>query len=697
MNHFLSTPIEYLKGVGTAKGELLRKEYSIHTFSDLLYHFPYKYIDKRKVYKVSEIGAGATFVQLEGKITNIRVSGSARKKRLSATFSDETGSAEMVWFKGVKWIEEILRKNTHWVIFGKPTFFNGKLNFAHPELSQPSDLKKASGFSPLYHTTEKSKARKLDSKGFRQLLSHLVNHEKWFVPDFFESDFTTKQELVLRAEALRWIHFPQSSEQLQAALFRLKFEEFFMLQVKLAHRKQMRQKDLKGLPFTSAGTYLEPFYHEVLPFQLTNAQKRVFKEIYNDCKTGYQMNRLLQGDVGSGKSIVAFMTLLLAIGNGYQGTIMAPTEILATQLHDQFSAFAEHLNLTAVLLTGSTPKKKRETIHEQLLDGSANILVGTHALIEDKVKMKNQGMVVIDEQHRFGVAQRAKLWAKSASIPHILIMTATPIPRTLAMSLYGDLDVSVIDELPAGRKPIKTAHRYDANRLRVWGFMKEEIKKGRQVYVVFPLIEDSETLDFKNLTDGFDDIAYFFPRPEYQLDILHGKMKPKEKEFVMNRFKNGETQILVSTTVIEVGINVPNASVMVIESAERFGLSQLHQLRGRVGRGGDQSFCVLMTKEKLSETARKRMRAMVSTTDGFELAELDMKLRGPGDIEGTQQSGLIDLKVADVNHDQNILQKARQAAFKMIDEDPGLNLQKHKDLKEYLKNSGKLTDWGRVS
>lgn len=695
MKSFLSTPIEYLKGVGTLRGELLRKELNIHTFEDLLYFFPYRYVDKSRFSSIQSISGQEKAVLLKGVISRPQVVGQGKSKRLTAVLDDGTGRAELVWFKGIKWIQNLIAKPNEWTVYGKPNRFKGKVSLPHPELNQGSE--KQAAFSPVYSTTEKLKNRKIDSKTIEGLVKAVLKHPRWDVPEFIPEAILTKDRLLPLKEALIKIHFPGSESEAKEARFRFKYQELFFIQLKLAHRKLTREATVKGPVFKSAGDLFNTFYEDVLPFELTEAQKRVFREIFSDCRTGRQMNRLLQGDVGSGKSIIAYMTLLLAVSNGFQGTMMAPTEILAMQLYEQFKAFSDQLGIRVALLTGSTSAKARKEVHEGLRNGGVQILVGTHALIEDVVEVPKQGIVIIDEQHRFGVAQRARLWNKGWNVSHVLVMTATPIPRTLAMSLYGDLDVSIIDELPQGRKPVKTAHRTESNRLRVWGFMKEEIEKGRQVYVVYPLIEESSKLDFKNLTDGFDALVQVFPRPEYQLDILHGRMKPADKEFIMERFRKGETQILVSTTVIEVGINVPNATVMLIESAERFGLSQLHQLRGRVGRGNEQSFCILMTKNELSETAKKRMGAMVSTTDGFRLAELDMELRGPGEMDGTRQSGLPEFKVADLTTDQAILGMARESAIELIREDPELVTQRYSRLKEHLKKHGFLTHWGKVS
>lgn len=692
---FLATPIEYLKGVGTMRGELLRKELGIHTFEDLLNFFPYRYVDKSRFTALKDVSGQEKAVLLKGTISSPKLVGQGRSKRLTAVFTDGTARAELVWFKGIKWIQNLIAKPSEWTVYGKPSMFNGRVSLAHPELNQ--GLEKQTAFSPVYSTTEKLKSRKIDSKTVEGLVKTLLKHPNLDIPEFLPGEVLEKHQLLPLEEAMRKIHFPNSEADSHKARFRFKYQELFFIQIKLAHRKQSRDSTVKGPIFQSAGDMFKHFYEDLLPFELTDAQKKVFREIYSDCRTGSQMNRLLQGDVGSGKSIIAFMSLLLGVSNGFQGTVMAPTEILAMQLFEQFKVFGDQLDIRVALLTGSTTAKVREEVHEGLRNGGVQILVGTHALIEDEVEVPNQGIVIIDEQHRFGVAQRARLWNKGRNVSHVLVMTATPIPRTLAMTLYGDLDVSVIDELPQGRKPIKTVHRTEANRLRVWGFLKEEISKGRQIYIVYPLIEESSKLDFKNLTDGFDSLIQVFPRPHYQLDILHGRMKPADKEFIMERFRKGETQILVSTTVIEVGINVPNASVMLIESAERFGLSQLHQLRGRVGRGGDQSYCILMTNTDITETAKKRMSAMVSTTDGFRLAELDMELRGPGEMDGTRQSGLPEFKVADLTTDQAILGMAREMAIQLIQSDPELVTQSNAKLKEYMSQHGFLTHWGKVS
>ncbi|MEO2079807.1 MAG: ATP-dependent DNA helicase RecG [Leeuwenhoekiella sp.] len=674
MSSKLQTPIDYLKGVGPNRANLLRSELGIHTYQDLLNLFPNRYIDKTQYYTISQLQPTSADVQIIGKVTHIKTAGEGRSKRLVATFIDQTGAMELVWFKGLKWIRESLKINVPYVIFGKVQRFGSSYSIAHPDLELLEEHKKGLriAMQPVYPSTEKLSNRGITNRVMNGLMQTLFQEVHKSIEESLSESIRNALKLIPRREAYLNIHFPQQQEKLAKAQFRLKFEELFFIQLQLLVKNQLHKQKIKGYAFEEIGDYFTTFYNKHLPFELTGAQKRVVKEIRNDLGKPAQMNRLLQGDVGSGKTIVALMTMLIALDNNFQACLMAPTEILAIQHFQGISELCEKLDLKIALLTGSSKTKERREIHQSLEDGSLHILIGTHALLEDKVKFKNLGLAVIDEQHRFGVAQRSKLWHKNELPPHILIMTATPIPRTLAMSVYGDLDVSVIDELPPGRKAIKTVHRYDNNRLKVFGFIRDEIKKGRQIYVVYPLIQESEALDYKDLMDGYESIAREFPMPDYQISIVHGQMKPADKDYEMNRFVNGETQIMVATTVIEVGVNVPNASVMIIESAERFGLSQLHQLRGRVGRGADQSYCILMTGHKLSEDSKTRLQTMTQTNDGFEIAEVDLKLRGPGDIMGTQQSGVLNLKIADIVKDNEVMKIARNYASALLKEDPQL-------------------------
>ena len=696
----LQTPIEYLKGVGPAKADLLKKELRIFTYRDLLNLFPFRYVDRSRFYKVSEISSTETEVQIIGKITRIEEVGTARAKRLTAQFVDDTGSVELVWFKGIKWLKNSLKLNQPYVLFAKPSMFNNRFNFAHPDLELLEEFKASplQGLQPMYPSTEKLNGRNINTRTLAKLTQTLIPQLKGALPEIYPPDFLKENGLTNREASYFEVHFPKSLERLEKARHRLKFDEFFMLQLDMIRQKKIHQIKQRGFAFSALGENFNNFYNNELPFDLTGAQKKVLKEIRKDIMHGLHMNRLVQGDVGSGKTIVALMCMLMAIDNGFQACLMAPTEILATQHYNGLKELVENLPVEIALLTGSTKAAERRKLHAKLEDGSLHILIGTHALIEDKVKYKNLGMAVIDEQHRFGVAQRAQLWKKNTLPPHILIMTATPIPRTLAMSVYGNLDISVIDELPPGRKPITTVHRYDSNRLKVFGFMKEEIVKGRQVYVVYPLIEESKQMDYKDLQDGYESIVRAFPQPQYQVSIVHGKMKAADKEWEMQRFAKGETQIMVATTVIEVGVNVPNASVMVIESAERFGLSQLHQLRGRVGRGAEQSFCILMTSHKLSNDAKTRIKTMVRTNDGFEISEVEMKLRGPGDLMGTRQSGILNLKIADLMKDGAILEQARSAAIKLLEKDPQLQQAEHYGILRHFNTQVKRKmQWGRIS
>lgn len=696
----LQTPIDYLKGVGPNRAEVLRKELGIHTYQDLLNLFPNRYIDKTKYYKVAEIQRNSAEIQLVGRITHLKIVGEKRGKRLVADFVDETGKIELVWFRGHKWLKESLKINVPYVIFGKVNWFNNSVSMPHPdmELLQEHKASIKMAMQPIYPSTEMLSNKGLSNKVLSKMLQQLFSESKQGFTETLPQSILKELKLISKSEAILNVHFPQSPNKLALAQYRLKFEELFYIQLQLLLKNLIHKQKIKGFPFTEVGSYFNEFYQNHLPFELTNAQKRVIKEIRSDLGSNAQMNRLLQGDVGSGKTIVALMACLLALDNRFQACLMAPTEILAIQHYQGLTELCEKLPIKISLLTGSSKTKQRREIHENLEDGSLHLLIGTHALLEDKVKFKNLGLAIIDEQHRFGVAQRSKLWHKNTLPPHVLVMTATPIPRTLAMSLYGDLDISVIDELPPGRKAIKTVHRFDSNRLKVFRFMRDEIEKGRQIYIVYPLIQESETMDYKDLMDGYESIARDFPTPKYQISIVHGQMKPVDKEFEMNRFVKGETQIMVATTVIEVGVNVPNASVMIIESAERFGLSQLHQLRGRVGRGAEQSYCILMTGHKLSKDSKTRLETMTRTNDGFEIAEVDLKLRGPGDIMGTQQSGVLNLRIADIVLDNDILKTARYYAKKMLNEDPKLEQADHEVVKDTYRLMGKHKNiWNYIS
>jgi ATP-dependent DNA helicase RecG len=674
----LQTPIEYLKGVGPNRADLLKTELHIHSFQNLLEFFPFRYIDKSRFYKISELQDSSAEVQIIGKITKVRTLPMKKGKRVVADFEDDTGSIELVWFRGHKWILENVNTNASYVIFGKLNNFNGSFSMPHPEIEELEKAKTKSNVKmyPVYPSTEKLSKRGVSNRMISTLMFGLLEQSGNF-SETLPASIIADLKLISKTEAMRNVHFPQSSELLAKAQFRLKFEEFFYIQLQLLRKNAVHKSKIKGFRFKQVGEYFNAFYNTVLPFELTGAQKRVLKEIRKDLGSNAQMNRLLQGDVGSGKTIVALMSMLIAIDNGFQACLMAPTEILASQHYEGISELCEPIGVQVEILTGSTKKKDRKVLHERLQNGELHILIGTHALIEDTVKFKNIGLAVIDEQHRFGVAQRAKLWKKNTLPPHVLVMTATPIPRTLAMSLYGDLDISVIDELPPGRKPIKTVHRFDSNRLKVFKFIKDEIQKGRQVYIVYPLIEESANFDYKDLMDGYASIEREFPKPKYQISIVHGKMKPQDKAYEMERFVKGKTQIMVATTVIEVGVNVPNASLMIIESAERFGLSQLHQLRGRVGRGAEQSYCVLITGKKLSADGKTRMETLTGTNDGFEIAEVDLKLRGPGNLMGTQQSGVLELKIADLVKDNQILKIARSYAHHVINADPNFKLEEY--------------------
>jgi ATP-dependent DNA helicase RecG len=699
MNNLLETPIEYLKGVGPARGELLRKELGIHKYGDLINLFPNRYIDRTRYYKINELLNSNSEVQVVGKVINIKSVGEKRT-RLVATFTDGTGEMELVWFQGQKWIRENLKINTPYVIFGKATSFNGVFNMAHPEMELLTEHEQSlrSAMQPIYPSTEKLIQRGITNKVVNKIMQQLFIETQALFTETLPGHLVNELQLIPKNAALFNIHFPKSQDLLARAQFRLKFEELFFIQLQLITKNIIRKHKIKGHAFDKVGEYFTNFYQNHLPFELTGAQKRVLKEIRHDMGQPAQMNRLLQGDVGSGKTIVAMMSMLLALDNGFQACLMAPTEILANQHFIGLSELATPLGLNIKILTGSTKTSERKIIHEQLESGELHIIIGTHALLEDKVQFKNLGLAIIDEQHRFGVEQRSKLWHKNEIPPHVLVMTATPIPRTLAMSLYGDLDISVIDELPPGRKPIQTVHRFDSNRLKVWAFLKEEIAKGRQIYIVYPLIQESEKMDYKDLMDGYESISRDFPLPQYSVSIVHGKMKPSEKDSEMARFAAGKTNLMVATTVIEVGVNVPNASVMVIESAERFGLSQLHQLRGRVGRGADQSYCIMMTGQKLSNDSKIRMETMCRTNDGFEISEVDLKLRGPGDIMGTQQSGVLNLQIADLVRDRDILQLARHHAIKILKDDAPLARPEHAALRlAFLEISKKKNIWNYIS
>jgi len=700
--HILDSSIEYLKGVGPTKGDILKKELGIFTFGDLLMHFPYRYVDKTQFHKIRDISSSSEVVQIRGTLRRLDTMGDGRKKRLIGKLRDDSGAIELVWFKGVYWLEKSLVIGKEYVAYGRVNSFRGKINIPHPEIEEvtPANQNKANTFSPVYPSTEKLNAKNLDAKGQRKLIELLFNKlSAKDTPENLPDYLVDKFKFPSRFEALKHIHFPTNQKELDLARNRLKFEELFFLQLRLLQIRRRRKDSIKGFHFPTIGDFFNRFYKEKLPFELTGAQKRVLKEIRKDLGSGIQMNRLLQGDVGSGKTIVGLMCMLIALDNNFQAVLMAPTEILAQQHYSSIAKYVEGLGIHVGFLSGSVKGKKRKELLKLLKQGDIHILIGTHAVLEDPVEFKNLGLAITDEQHRFGVKQRSRLWKKGlVHPPHILVMTATPIPRTLAMTLYGDLDVSVIDELPPGRKEIETLHRTENHRLRVTGFMKEEIAKGRQVYVVFPLIEESATLDLQNLEQGYENLLRDFPMPDYQISIVHGRMKPADKDFEMQRFVKGETQIMVATTVIEVGVNVPNASVMIIENTERFGLSQLHQLRGRVGRGAEQSYCLLMSSFKLSKEARSRIETMVGTNNGFEIAEADLKLRGPGNIEGTQQSGILNFKIADLAKDGRILQTAREIAARILDHDPKLEKPIHQRLRQFIDNQGrKFKVWSMIS
>lgn len=697
MKHILDTPVEYLKGVGPARAEILRKEANVSTFGDLLLYYPFRYVDRSRFFTIAEIESEAAWIQLKGRITAQQLFGKGHAARIVYTFKDSSGETELVWFQGLKWIREKVVVGREYVIFGKPNLFNGKFNFTHPDIESAEEAlaDQNEPLQPWYPTTEKMKSRGFTPKGIMRVMRTLISQVYKSIPETLSPAVLHLARLMPRAEALVKIHFPDNPSSLARAQERIKFDELFFIQLQLLRLKYVRLDKVRGKIFSNVGGYLNSFYHQNLPFELTAAQKRVVREIRADLGSGKQMNRLLQGDVGSGKTLVALMSMLIALDNQCQACLMAPTEILASQHFKTISRFLTGLPVEVALLTGSTRKAARTGLHSRLLSGELQILIGTHALIEDQVKFHNLGLVVIDEQHRFGVAQRARLWEKSETPPHVLVMTATPIPRTLAMTLYGDLDVSVIDELPPGRKPVKTYHFYEKDRLKVFRFMKEQIAQGRQIYVVYPLINESDKLELQDLMDGLDTVSRYFPLPEYQISIVHGQLKAAEKESEMKRFLEKQTQIMVATTVIEVGVDVPNATVMVIENAERFGLSQLHQLRGRVGRGAGQSHCILMSSYKLTSDGRKRLDTMVKTTDGFEIAEVDLHLRGPGDLQGTQQSGLVGLKLASLVKDEKLLKIAREFAHRTLTDDPRLEKPENQPMVIHLQRSE--FDWGKIS
>jgi len=696
----LDTPLVYLKGVGPKRAELLQKELGIATYEQLLNHYPFRYIDRTRFYKINELNPDMPLVQVIGRITSKEVIGEKHKKRIVAKFTDDTGTMDLVWFQSLKWVEDHVMRGSIYIAFGKPAWFGNSFSISHPDLETYPRQTGITGnltLQPIYHTSEKMKKGFLDSKGIQKLIHHIIELHINEVRETLPAYILEKYKLISRKEALIHVHFPANTAMLQHAERRLKFEELFFIQLQLLHNKQLRSLKFKGALFNTVGERVNTFYNTMLPFDLTNAQKRVIKEIRIDTQRGSQMNRLIQGDVGSGKTVVALISMLLANDNGYQACMMAPTEILARQHYQSLVDLLKGELVNVAVLTGNTTKKQRSILHQQLESGEIDILVGTHALIEDKVQFMNLGLVVIDEQHRFGVEQRAKLWRKNVIPPHILVMTATPIPRTLAMTLYGDLDVSVIDELPVGRKPIETRHLFEGQRLRMFGFMKQEIAKGRQVYIVYPLIRESEKLDLLHLEAGVEQMRFEFPLPKYQISIVHGQMPNADKQFEMQQFIDGKSQIMVATTVIEVGVNVPNASVMIIENAERFGLSQLHQLRGRVGRGAEQSYCILMSGNKLGQNSKLRLETMVKTNNGFEISEIDLQLRGPGDITGTQQSGVLELKMANLAKDQVILQEARNTVIELFEKDAMLDLPENLLLKSYLQKRSRAIAFDKIS
>jgi ATP-dependent DNA helicase RecG len=700
MSDILDQEIKYLKGVGPKRAELLEKELGIITCRDILFYFPFKYIDRSRIYKINEIDTTQTFIQVKGQISHFRMEGQRNKQRLVGIFTDGTGTLELVWFKGLQWVSHNYQLKTEYIAFGRPAFFNNKLSIAHPEL-ETTDKEENTLFSPLqpqYSLTEKLRNSFITSKTIHRMTGQILS-QVTRMAETLPATVINRHKLMYLGEAIRNMHYPENNDKLRRATFRLKFEELFYIQLNILGQKNKRQLVSQGIVFSRVGDHLNNFYKDRLTFELTGAQKRVVREIRRDMGSGRQMNRLLQGDVGSGKTLVALMAMLIALDNGYQACLMAPTELLANQHYVTIANFLNGMGISVLLLTGSTKKSEREQLHEQLRNGELHILIGTHALLEDAVQFNNLGLVIIDEQHRFGVAQRAKLWKKTEQPPHVLVMTATPIPRTLAMTVYGDLEISVIDELPPGRKPVQTIHYYESKRLVLFGFMRNQIKEGRQIYIVYPLIRESEKMDYVALEEGYEAIVRAFPPPEYSVVCVHGKMKPEERQAGMQLFIQKRAHIMVATTVIEVGVDIPNASVMVIENAERFGLSQLHQLRGRVGRGASQSYCVLMSTYKLSREARKRIETMVETNDGFLIAETDLKLRGPGDLEGTQQSGMpFDLKIANLVQDGQILQMARDMAHDILEEDSRLMKDENQILKTQLRNLMKSQiDWSAIS
>lgn len=697
MAAFFDTPIEFLKGVGPQRATHLNRELSIFTYGDLIQHFPFRYEDRTRFYSIRDIADEMQYVQVKGIVRRVELQGAGRRKRLTALFQDDSGQLDLVWFQGINWIAERLKPNVRYTIFGKPTRYGTRWSMVHPEFEVLGDKSGSTGsFYPIYPLTEKLRTRHLDSKFISRLMQELLGQAGGRIRETLPASLRARKGLVPKPQAMQSVHFPPDHESLALALRRLKFEELFYTQIRLIRLKLVRKEKFRGQIFSNT-SLLTAFYNTILPYPLTGAQKRVIREIYADLKSGMQMNRLLQGDVGSGKTIVAFICILIAAGSGAQSVLMAPTEILAHQHFHNLKVFASAMNIPIAILTGSTAKKTRKEIHEKLRSGDLKILIGTHALLEDEVRFHQLGLAIVDEQHRFGVAQRSRLWSKNDSVyPHVLVMTATPIPRTLAMTLYGDLDISVIDELPKGRKPVKTVHRYDAHRLQVNQFIRDQISEGRQVYMVYPLIEESEKLDLKHLMDGYESVCRAFP--EQAVSIVHGRMKPVAKDYEMSRFAKGETSIMVATTVIEVGVDIPNASVMVIENAERFGLLQLHQLRGRVGRGADQSYCILMTGHKLTSESRKRIETMVGTNNGFEIAEADLALRGPGDLMGTQQSGIPDLRIADLARDGELLKEAREAALELLTADPDLIAPENQVVATQIRAQRKTSvNWSRIS
>ena len=694
---FFDTSIEFLKGVGPQRAALLQKELKIFTYGDLIQHYPFRYEDRTRFYSIAEINESMPYVQIKGKIMEFETLGAGNKKRLVGYFTDGKGEIELVWFQGVSWVMQKIKTNTDYVVFGKPNQYGNKFSIAHPEIEPLTEKSEKGGYlQPVYPISEKLRARHIDSKFISKIQQEVLRMAQPHLHEILPDSILQKHKLVDKRKAIIQIHFPSNHELLAAAQHRLKFEELFFIQLRLIKMKLVRQGKFKGIVFNDTAI-LTKFYKELLPFELTEAQKKVVREIYADMKSGKQMNRLLQGDVGSGKTIVAFICILLVVGSDSQAALIAPTEILAQQHYANLKRYAEPMGISIALLTGSVKKSARKPIHEGLQNGSLKILIGTHALLEEEVKFNKLGLAIIDEQHRFGVAQRSKLWQKNASVyPHVLVMTATPIPRTLAMTLYGDLEISVIDELPKGRKPIQTMHKYDSHRLQVNGFIKAQIEQGRQIYIVYPLIEESEKLDLKHLMDGYESISRAFP--DVPISIVHGQMKAEAKDFEMKRFLKGETKIMVATTVIEVGVDVPNASVMIIESAQRFGLSQLHQLRGRVGRGADQSYCILMTDHKLGTESKIRIETMVRTNNGFEIAETDLKLRGPGDLMGTQQSGALDLLIADLGKDGDLLKQAREEAQLLLEDDPNLEKPENSMVLKQIQSIKKAAvNWSRIS